>query len=223
MRLAFLCLLASAVVCRAQTAPAPDVDRRTRFFLVETIAKLDLEQVSLQEGLNVVRREWEGRHPDETFPVGLSEATEADGKVPKALITLKMQNLPFVEAVRYVGALGRKTLVEQHGLYILRNHRPEDVDWNTREYFLRSEALSALLDKQSTDKGAVCRAITELLGTENGATADGPEHIKMAWLPVENRLVVQAYPGQHDQIKGIVAVLNRGYKLVKPSPQTSGE
>lgn len=226
MRRAFFCWLLWSVVCRAQADPLAEVDQRTRSFLLETIPKLDIDQLPLKEALGVIRHEWERHHPQETFPVGLSETIAPDGNIPKLAVTLKFVNIPFAEAVRFLGNQVGKVMVQHQGLYSLQNPAPHDDDcgdWVIRDYAFTSQALSTLAITKSASPADVQRALSSLGIAAAVERVDEKTGAAIGWVPDQSRIIVRATRDVQDQIKAIILLLNGGYKIVKPSPETDGK
>lgn len=167
--------------------------------------KLDLQKVTFEQALAVVRAEWKLQHPDLDFPVSIAEY-EQDEQGHPPLITMSLRDVPFVNALQYISQASRHRFVERSGLVAFEEVGLIIEDWITRTHPVSEELLTRLgLGKQPTPKQL--------------SAAYAQFGVKLEdWMAVsygEGFIIVTALNQQQEQIAGINFLLSEGYKITK--------
>ena len=106
MKTAFL-LLVSAGIVLGQPLPEAAL-RRAEALASETIPHLSLKEASFEDALSAVQRAWSERHPNDPLPVAVTDFAPPEGYRAEYAqrITLDLRNVPFIEALLYIGQAG---------------------------------------------------------------------------------------------------------------------
>jgi hypothetical protein len=208
MKAAVFLLLLSAVAAFA--TPPEDTVRRAQAIATETIPHLQLKDSTFEDALSAIRRAWEQRHANDSFPVAITDYQPPEGyrETSPARITLDLKNVPFIEALRYVGTLSGRRLISVSGLVQLERHHWIEEDWVTRGHDVSLEALAALHLKPDSSLADLRRAFQQF-----GVKLD--DWMKLALADSGRQLVVLSYQPQQEQIEGILFLLSNGFHITK--------
>jgi hypothetical protein len=210
----FLLLLANAAFA-AKPSPPPPSDaavRRVQSLYSETLPMIRLTEVSLQEALDEVRTEWEKHHPNEMFPVAITDY-RIISPVPYERverITVDLFNIPYIEALQELAHLSGREIRARGGIIQFESHSYplKDEDYVTREHPVPPELMAALGLKPDSDSAAIRSALERYGLTFN-------QYVKFAYIPPRQVLVAMCFEDQQEQIAGILFLLGKGFHIAK--------
>lgn len=195
---------------KAQGMPSGESVRRAEVIATETIPRLELKEATFEEALKMIQRAWDERHPTEPLPIGLSDYQPPEGyrETQPARITLDLKNVPFLEALHYIGRLSGRHLVSLGGVIQMERYRWIEEGWTTRVHEVTPKALAALHLKPDSSGEELRRGFQQL-----GVRLD--DWMNLGMTPSGQGIFVHAYPSQQEQIAGILFLLNNGFRITK--------
>ncbi|HQW29866.1 MAG TPA: hypothetical protein PK529_11810 [Verrucomicrobiales bacterium] len=205
--LVFLVFTVSAV---AEPTPSADEVRRAQAMVTETIPHVHFTDIPFDDALTAIRGEWDQRFPNDPFPVALTDYRPPEGyrETNPARITLDLKNVPFIEALRYIGILSGRHLVSVSGLVILESYGWIEEDWSTRLHDVSPAALAALNLKSDSSSDDLRRAFKQF-----GVKVDDLK--KVGLVNSGQQIVVASYQAQQEQVAGILFLLGNGFSITK--------
>lgn len=192
----------------ADFTPDERTVRLAQAMMADTIPHLQLKGATFEEALAEIRKEWDQRHRGLPLPVGIREYFTSSDDSGLYRITLEMEDVPFVMALRYVAALSHRRLHCFDGLVALEGFDFIGEGWNSRDYWVSSKVFEGLHLKRDSRAEEV-RGAFERLGVKFepwmkiGLTLEG------------DRLVAIGTNENLEQIAGILLLLENGFRLVK--------
>ena len=206
---AFLFLLLTAAGF-AQPSPTEDSVRRAQAVATEVIPRLQFKNATFEDALAAIRRAWDERHPNDPLPVALTDYQPPNGyrETNPARITLDLKNVPWIEALRYIGTLSGRRLISLSGLVQLERHPWIEEDWITRAHDVAPAALAALHLKPDSSGDDLRRAFKQF-----GVQLD--DWMKLGMIASGQQIVVLSYQPQQEQIAGILFLLGNGFHITK--------
>jgi hypothetical protein len=199
-----------AVGAFAQSAPTEKSVELAHAFATEAIPHLQLKDATFAESLATIRRAWVERHPNDSFPVAVTDYRPAEGyrETNPATITLDLKNIPFMEAVRYVGTFSGRSLISVSGLIQLEGISWIQEDWITRAHDVTPAALAALGVRPNSPAEDLRRGFQQF-----GVTFEN--WMKVAPTTTGGQIVVLSYRAQQEQIAGILFLLGNGFRITR--------
>ena len=171
----------------------------------EEIPLLELKQVTPQDGLGIIRAHWERAHPKETFPVVWGDHAETASRVE--LMTLNLQNIPYIEAVKYVASFGLRHLEQREGLLVMLpavGHGKDD--WSVVVHPITPQVLTGLGIKKDSPSDKIVAAFRQF-----GVSWE--DWMKIGLYPDGTQIVIAAPEEQRSQVAGIILLLRSGFKI----------
>lgn len=216
MKTVFVMWLVASATALAETNVAVAV-KRSEALYSETIPHLKIKKASLEEALVIIRNIWKLKHPSEPFPVGLTDYEPADNQKERARrqITLDLKNVPYIEALRFVGQLSFRRLIEKNGFAQFEQIVGIQEDWTTEVYHLTPAVLAGLRLRDDSSSEQVQKAF-ESYGVEF------PKGMKATLADSGNILIVRNLTEQLQRIAGIVLLLRNGFEIRKDKAEPSG-
>jgi hypothetical protein len=208
MKAALFILLLSATATFA--TPSNDTVRRAQAIATEIIPHFRLNDETFEEALSAIRRVWDERHPNDSFPVALTDyGPPGDPREANpAKITLDLKDITFLEALRDIGLLSGRNLHSLSGLVQLERHSWIEEDWITREHNISPAALAALHLEPDSSNTDLRRAFQDF-----GVKLE--DWMKLALSHSGQKLIVLSNPDQQEQIEGILFLLGNGFRITK--------
>lgn len=189
--------------------------KRSEALYTESIPHLTISKAPLEEALAVIRRLWEQSHPMDSFPVGINdyEQTPEERKGDNPLVTLELKNVPYIEALRAVGFLTFRRLLEKNGMVQFEQITGLIIeDWSTEIHPLPSAVRDSLRLSNEATPAQVQKAFENFgVRFEQGMMA--------ALADSGKRLIVRNTAPQQQQIAGILLLLKNGFEIQKPTAE----
>jgi len=204
----FLLIFAVAV---ALAAPPPKAEqKRLKALIEETIPNLTLKDASFEEAIAEIQRAWKKSHPDDPLPIAITDWTKKEKEYiayPQC-ITLELHDVPYLTAFHYIASASHTDFSLRHGLPTFDKRGWGAEDWGIKDYKVPPGALAALGLRAKSKPEEVRQALNkfgiELEGWMNPRLFDSGK-----------TLVVKCLPEQHDQIAGVLLLLQKGFKITK--------
>lgn len=176
------------------------------FELLQTtrIPELDLKSKPFSEGYKLIEAEWQKIHPETTFPVALVDFASPGENSREQLVTLKLKNAPFSEALTYLAKSAGRKVSENSGLLKLENVNLIVEDWSTRVHPVNNAALAKLGLGKGSSKQDVRNAYAKF-----GIKLDD-------WMEIalfSDRIVLMAFENHHSHVSALHFFLESGFTL----------
>ena len=209
MKTIFLLIFAAAA---ALAAPPPKAEQRQLKALVEeTIPNLTLKDASFEEAIAAIQSAWKKRHPDDPLPIAITDWTKKEKEYIKSSperITLELHDVPYLTAFHYIASASQTAFSLRHGLPKFDKRGWGAEDWVTKQYKVPPGALAALGLSAKSKPEEVRQAL-------NKFDIELEDWMNPVLLEAGKSLVVTCLPEQHDQIAGILLLLQKGFKITK--------
>ena len=186
----------------------PELSTRTSMEALRKskIPMLSLNKQTFEESFAEIEVEWRKQHPDLSFPVALADYRNESEHASGPLITLNLKEVPFVEALGYLGESSKRRLVERPGILQI-----EDVGGIVEDWYVEIHPLEPGTAKKL--------GLGESPTSADVAAAYARYGVKLeAWMEIRlsgNKLILMANKPQHQQIAGINLLLEQGFTITK--------
>jgi hypothetical protein len=201
-----LCLLASPL-CGQSNSPST-IEASYRLLVETKIPELAINQQPFSKAFQIIQAKWEEQHPEATFPVSVTEFVRKkdDYADYRAVVTLRLKNVPFHEALLYLAESSRMRLEKSSGLLNLSQVQMITEDWSTRIH----QVDDAILDRLE---------LTHDSSSEEIRAAYGGYEIKLEdWMTAsiaDHKLVVMTYQKYHSRIDGLHHLIRSGFSITR--------
>ena len=193
--------------------------KRSEAIYTESIPHLTISKAPLEDALAVIRRLWEQSHPKEPFPVGITDyqQTPEERMCDNPLVTLDLKNVPYIEALRAVGLLTFRRLLERNGMVQFEQITGRIIeDWSTEIHELPPRVRDSLGLPNEATTAQVQKAFEKFgVKFEQGMTAGLADSGSL--------LIVRNRAPQQQQIAGILLLLGNGFEIRKLTAEPPGE
>jgi len=144
MKITVLLFLFCATVMRAGPSMTADEVKQAEAFASETIPVFELKNATFEDALATVRRAWEKRHPEKSFPVLATDYQPTDESRAKssAHITMSLKNVPFIKVLQYIGSCSGRRLIPRGQFFQMESRSWIEEDWVYRSHDITVEVLA---------------------------------------------------------------------------------
>jgi len=175
------------------------------------IEMLVIENATFEEALDQIMKYWHEQHPEWPLPVATTDYKPADDMRAERppIISLKLKNVPFLTALRYLGDSSKRRLGVSPGLL-----RMEEVAWIEEDFYSKAypvtpkiiEALHLTATSSLIEVAEAYRAY--------GVALDTWMNLRI----VGDTIEVLGYEREHHQVAGINILLESGFEISKNDP-----
>jgi hypothetical protein len=175
------------------------------------IEMLVIENATFEEALDQIQKHWHKQHPEWSFPVATTDYKPADGMRAERppLISLKLKNVPFLTALRYLGDSSKRRLGVSPGLLRMEEVAWIEEDFYSKAYPVTSKILEALHLTATSSPNEVAEAYRAY-----GVALDTWMNLRI----VGDTIEVLGYDREHHQVAGINILLESGFEISKKDP-----
>ncbi|MBM3861741.1 MAG: hypothetical protein FJ395_19120 [Verrucomicrobia bacterium] len=149
MKITVLLFLFCATVMRAGSSMPADEVKQAEAFASETIPVFELKNATFEDALATVRRAWEQRHPEKSFPVLVTDYQPPDENraANPARMTMSLKNVPFIKVLQYIGSCSGRRLIPRGQFFQMESHPWIEEDWVYRSQDVTVELLAHLFHR----------------------------------------------------------------------------
>jgi hypothetical protein len=207
-----LAILALACSTTAELlAQTTTVQKSFELLQATRIPEIDLKSSPFSEAYKLIEAEWQKIHPETTFPLALVDFAPPGEARGEQLVTLKLKNTPFSEALIYVAKAAGRKISEDSGLLKLEHVNLIVENWRTRVHPVNKAALAKLGLKKGSSKQDVRKAYEKF-----GIKLDDWMEIAL----LNDRIVLLAFDHHHSYVSALHFFLESGFMLSRDPTST---
>jgi len=201
-------VLVVGLLGRISERPSPELLKRADLLTRDRIPQFALTNASVQEAVATVQNAWDKQHPDNPLPVAIVNFGEPGDPASQPQITLTLHNVPFYQALVYIGQVSHWNFSVKRALPTFERLAGFNEPWVTRVYEISAMQLAGLglTEKSSGDDAR------KALG-DRGLEFEEWGHVNLS--KGGEVLIMTCDVSEHRKLDAILALLEKGFKITR--------